>query len=188
MARTKKTTTTTKATTNSKSVKETKTMAKATTSTKKATTKTTTKATVNKVNVKETKDMVKETKTMTMELSAEEIKAIEEMRAGKKPATKVATKAKGAKAEENNFDKDLYYSIAETLGVLGKNGVFKVARPVVYKLMELDKIKKSDITKAQAEIVEIAKAKNLGWLLEKLGVEVEDEAEDVDVTDEEVAL
>ena len=174
----------TKATTNSKSVKETKTMAKAT-----STKKTTTKATVNKVNAKETKDMVKETKTMTMELSTEEIKAIEAMRAGKtvekKTATKVATKAKATKTENKEFDSDLYYSIAETLGVLGKNGVYKVARPVVYKLMELDKIKKSDITKAKDEIIAIAKEKNFGWLLEKLGVE--NEAEEVDVDFEDIA-
>jgi len=179
MARRRRKPNSTKATTNSK--KETKTMAKATTSTKKAT--------VNKVNAKETKDMVKETKTMTMEVSAEEIKAIEAMRAGKtvekKTATKVATKAKATKTENKEFDSDLYYSIAETLGVLGKNGVYKVARPVVYKLMELDKIKKSDITKAKDEIIAIAKEKDFGWLLEKLGVE--NEAEEVDVDFEDIA-
>ena len=174
----------TKATTNSKSVKETKTMAKAT-----STKKTTTKATVN-AKVKETKDMKN-----TMTLSAEEMEMIKEMRekkaagktAEKKTATKVATKAKATKTENKEFNSDLYYSIAEALGVNGKNGVYKVARPVVYGLMKLDKIKKSDITKAKEQIVTIATEQNLTWLLEKLGVEAEEEAEDVDVDFEDIA-
>lgn len=174
----------TKATTNSKSVKENKTMAKAT-----STKKTTTKATVN-TNAKEAKDMEN-----TMTLSAEEMEMIKEMRAKKtagkttekKTATKVSTKAKTQKTESKAFDSDLYYSIAETLGVLGKNGVYKVARPVVYKLMELDKIKKSDITKAKEQIVAIATEQKLTWLLEKLGVEAEEEAEDIDVDFEDIA-
>lgn len=169
----------TKATTNSKSVKENKTMAKAT-----STKKTTTKATVN-TNAKEAKDMKN-----TMTLSAEEMEMIKEMRA-KKTAGKATPKAKqepkAQKTESKAFDRDLYESIANELGVLGKNGVYKVARPVVYKLMELDKIKKSDITKAKEQIVAIATEQKLTWLLEKLGVEAEEEAEDVDVDFEDIA-
>ena len=179
-----KATTTTKATTNSKSVKENKTMAKAT-----STNKTTTKATVN-TKAKEAKDMGN-----TMTLSAEEMEMIKAMRAGKKTTSKAAPKSapkakqepKAQKTEGKAFDSDLYYSIAETLGVLGKNGVYKVARPVVYKLMKLDKIKKSDITKAKEQIVAIATEQKLTWLLEKLGVEAEEEAEDVDVDFEDIA-
>lgn len=171
MARTKNTTT------NSKSVKETKTMAKAT-----STKKTTTKATVN-TKAKETKDMKN-----TMTLSAEEMEIIKEMRT-KKAAGKAAPKAKQAtkeqKSEDKAFDRSLYESIANELGVLGKNGVYKVARPVVYGLMELDKIKKSDIKKAKDELVKIAKEGNLTWLLEKLGVEIEEE---VEIEDDEVAF
>lgn len=168
MARTKNTTT------NSKSVKETKTMAKAT-----STKKTTTKATVN-TKAKETKDMKN-----TMTLSAEEMEMIKEMRT-KKAAGKAAPKAKQEqKAEDKAFDRGLYESIANELGVLGKNGVYKVARPVVYGLMELDKIKKSDIKKAKDELVKIAKEGNLTWLLEKLGVEIEEE---VEIEDDEVAF
>lgn len=176
MARTKATTTT-KATTNSKSAKETKTMAKAT-----STNKTTTKATVN-TKAKETKDMKN-----TMTLSAEEMEMIKEMRI-KKAAGKAAPKAKQAtkeqRSEDKAFDRGLYESIANELGVLGKNGVYKVARPVVYGLMELDKIKKSDITKAKDELVKIAKEGNLTWLLEKLGVEIEEE---IEIEDDEVAF
>jgi len=167
----------TKATTNSKSVKENKTMAKAT-----STNKTTTKATVN-TKAKEAKDMKN-----TMTLSAEEMEMIKEMRT-KKAAGKAAPKAKQAtkeqKSEGKAFDRGLYESIANELGVLGKNGVYKVARPVVYGLMELDKIKKSDITKAKEQIVAIATEQKLTWLLEKLGVEAE--AEDVDVDFEDIA-
>lgn len=170
----------TKATTNSKSVKENKTMAKAT-----STKKTTTKATVN-TNAKEAKDMGN-----TMTLSAEEMEMIKAMRAGKKTTSKAAPKAKQATKEQKSvdkaFDRGLYESIANELGVLGKNGVYKVARPVVYGLMELDKIKKSDITKAKEQIVAIATEQKLTWLLEKLGVEAEEEAEDVDVDFEDIA-
>lgn len=169
-------------TTNTANAKKgTKTMAKAT-STKKATT--------NKETVKET-----ETMANTMKLSAEEMAVIKAMRSGKaapKVETKQATTKQATKqtkkTENKAFDSDLYYSIAETLGVLGKNGVYRVARPVVYELMELDKIKKSDLTKAKAKIVAIATEKNLGWLLEKLGVEAENEAENVEFTDEEEAI
>lgn len=164
----------TKATTNSKSVKESKTMAKA------ISTKTTAKVT------KEAKDMGN-----TMTLSAEEMEMIKAMRAGKKTTSKATPKAKqepkAQKTESKAFDRGLYESIANELGVLGKNGVYKVARPVVYGLMELDKIKKSDITKAKEQIVAIATEQKLTWLLEKLGVEAEEEAEDVDVDFEDIA-
>ena len=173
MARTKATTTT-KATTYSKSAKETKTMAKAT-----SRKKTTTQATVI-TKAKETKDMKN-----TMTLSAEEMEMIKEMRT-KKATGKAEPKAKQEqKSKDKAFDRGLYESIANELGVLGKNGVYKVARPVVYGLMELDKIKKSDITKAKDELVKIATEGNLTWLLEKLGVEIENE---VEIEDDEVAF
>lgn len=155
--------------------------------------KSTNKVTTNTKSVKETKTMGK-----TMELSAEELKVIQAMRAGKSTEQKTTTKAKtqskgqakGASKGDDNFDRDLYESIAEKLNVLGKNGAYRFARPTIYKAMEQEKLTKGDIKKYQDELIELAQDKGLGWYLEKVGVEVEteDEAEEVNVDIDDEAL
>ena len=115
--------------------------------------------------VKEEKTMAKNTKTM--ELTAEEVKAIEAMRA------KAAKKA-----NEKPFDRAKYESIGEALGVLGAHGVYKFARPTVYKLMEEEKFTKKMIAEAKAELEAIAKKQNLTWFLESDEDEVEMDEEE----------
>ncbi len=106
-----------------------------------------------KVN-KEEKTMAKNTKAM--QLTAEEIEMVKAARA----------KAE-AKANAKPFDRERYESIANALEVLGKNGVYKFARPTVYKLMDMEKITKTTFNNAKKELEKIAKEQELTWFLEQ---------------------
>ena len=154
----------TKATTNNATVKEIKAMANAKVSTKE----TKAKATVSKqTKTKETK--VKEETTMaknttTMELSAEELQIINDMRAGK------TVKTSNPKAKVKDFNRAKYELIAKKLGVYGFHGVYKFARPVVYKAMEQVKTgaeDKVDYKEYIDELVQIAKKEKIQWFLDK---------------------
>jgi len=138
----------------------------------KLTKKTTTKATTNKANAKAKSTATKSTKvnkeektmakkTTTMELSAEEIKAIEAMRA---KATK--------QAEIKPFDRAKYEAVAKALNVYGKHGVYKFARPTVYKAMENSRLTKKMIAEYTAELNELATKQGLTWFLGEQEVEI----------------
>lgn len=86
------------------------------------------------------------------------------------------TKAKNSNAD---FDRKKYEEVAEKLGVLGKNGVYKFARPTVYKAMEEKSLTKKKIDEYAAEIMEIAKKKNLDWFTTESEAEVEVEDDEV---------
>ena len=89
---------------------------------------------------------------------------------------KATGKAKASKAN-SDFDRKKYEEVAEKLGVLGKNGVYKFARPTVYKAMEEKSLTKKKIDEYAAEIMEIAKKKNLDWFTTEAEakVDIEDE-------------
>lgn len=74
-----------------------------------------------------------------------------------KAETKKTTKTKPAAKVDNSFDRDKYLETAKKLGCLGAKGVWKCARPIVYKVMDGSMTQ----TKAKAEIKAII-AKN-GW-------------------------
>lgn len=89
-------------------------------------------------------------------------------------------KAKEKANKENaDFDRKKYEEVAEKLGVLGKNGVYKFARPTVYKAMEEKSLTKKKIEEYAAEIMEIAKKKNLDWFTTESEAEVEVEDDEV---------
>ena len=90
---------------------------------------------------------------------------------------KATGKAKASKAN-SNFDRKKYEEVAEKLGVLGKNGVYKFARPTVYKAMEEKSLTKKKIEEYAAEIMEIAKKKNLDWFTTEAETEVDLEDEE----------
>lgn len=92
----------------------------------------------------------------------------------------VQNKAKEKANKENaDFDRKKYEEVAEKLGVLGKNGVYKFARPTVYKAMEEKSLTKKKIEEYAAEIMEIAKKKNLDWFTTESEAEVEVEDDEV---------
>lgn len=92
----------------------------------------------------------------------------------------VQNKAKEKANKENaDFDRKKYEEVAEKLGVLGKNGVYKFARPTVYKAMEEKSLTKKKIDEYAAEIMEIAKKKNLDWFTTESEAEVEVEDDEV---------
>lgn len=92
----------------------------------------------------------------------------------------VQNKAKEKANKENtDFDRKKYEEVAEKLGVLGKNGVYKFARPTVYKAMEEKSLTKKKIDEYAAEIMEIAKKKNLDWFTTESETEVEVEDDEV---------
>lgn len=75
-----------------------------------------------------------------------------------KPVSKTTTKAKPkAKKSNDDFNYDRYVSIAKELGVYGKHGVWKCARPAVYKVMNGE----ATMKQAMAEIKKVIKAN--GW-------------------------
>lgn len=90
---------------------------------------------------------------------------------------KASGKAKASKAN-SDFDRKKYEEVAEKLGVLGKNGVYKFARPTVYKAMEEKSLTKKKINEYAAEIMEIAKKKNLDWFTTEAETEVDLEDEE----------
>lgn len=94
----------------------------------------------------------------------------------KNDGTKKSSKVK-EKQSNSDFDRKKYEEVAEKLGVLGKNGVYKFARPTVYKAMEEKSLTKKKIEEYAAEIMEIAKKKNLDWFTTEAEakVDIEDE-------------
>ena len=82
------------------------------------------------------------------------------------------------KQGNSDFDRKKYEEVAEKLGVLGKNGVYKFARPTVYKAMEEKSLTKKKIDEYAAEIMEIAKKKNLDWFTTEAETEVDLEDEE----------
>lgn len=74
-----------------------------------------------------------------------------------KAETKKPTKTKPVAKVDKSFDREKYLETAKKLGCLGAKGVWKCARPVVYKVMDGDMTLKA----GKAEIQSIV-AKN-GW-------------------------
>ena len=167
MARTKNVTVKNiKAQANAKAGKTTKPAAK-TTNKANATVKKSTK--VNK----EEQTMAKAKKEENITLTAEEIAFIKELRSNK--TNKPEVKETKDEAEVKPFDRERYESVAEALGVLGKHGVYKFARPTVYEVMDKAKITKKVVAEAKAELLEKAKAQGLTWFYETDEVDVEEE-------------
>lgn len=71
-----------------------------------------------------------------------------------KPTTKAKSKpvAKLAKKSDNDFDRELYIATAKKLGCYGTKGVWKCARPIVYKVMDKSMTLKDGKTEIQAII------------------------------------
>ncbi len=88
-------------------------------------------------------------------------------------ATKVAPK----KAEKQAFDRKKYEAIAEMLEVLGKHGVYKFARPIVYKAMAEEKLTKGMMKAYAKEVLNEAKKQKLTWFYENEEVEIDDATE-----------
>lgn len=162
--------------------------------------KTTSKVTTNTKVEKETKTMAKQASitlnlTGTVEalqalakyLKENDIKAEKQGKAtevGKE--TKASTKAssKPASKPKREFDRERYESIAEQLNVLGKHGVHKFARNLVYEAMEEPELTEEKLESYEQKIIAIATEMNLTWFLEKVSSENEAEVE-VDLDDEE---
>lgn len=158
----------------------------------KATTKT--KATTNTKVEKETKTMAKQANvTLNLTGSVEELKALADFmkemgikaekqgkatEVGKETKTTKATKATKATTKvKREFDRERYESIAEQLNVLGKHGVHKFARKIVYAAMEELELTEEKLEEYKQKIIATATEMNLKWFLEKIENEAEVEVE-----------
>lgn len=123
----------------------------------------------------------------SMGIEAQLVKKTEIVEPEKKKNTKAkATKGKAttkAKASDSNFDRELYTEVAEKLGVLGKHGVYRFARPTVYKAMEENNLTDKKIESYKAKLEKIATEKELTWFLGNDTEEVEIEDDDFEVAE-----
>lgn len=121
------------------------------------------------------------TVTVTISGKAKDVASVQKfMKDNNVKYSTVQNKAKEKANKENaDFDRKKYEEVAEKLGVLGKNGVYKFARPTVYKAMEEKSLTKKKIEEYAAEIMEIAKKKNLDWFTTESEAEVEVEDDEV---------
>ena len=93
-----------------------------------------------------------------------------------KRTTKTSTKVT-KKVEKKPFDRKKYEAIAEKLGVLGKHGVYKFARPIVYKAMAEERLTKGMMKGYLKEVLSTAKKQKLTWFYESEEVELDDSVE-----------
>ncbi len=135
-------------------VKEIKTMAKGSTRTKKTTTKTNTTRNAKKETSKT--EIKKATVTLEFIGSIEKLEELKKAIENLGIETKTIKPCKTISNEE--FNRDLYVQLAKELGVLGLHGVYKFARPVIYKAMAEKTITPTKIKNYRKEIEKLAKA------------------------------
>ena len=106
-----------------------------------------------------------------------EVNVVEEKKDEIEPPKKAGRPPKTVKKEEAKpFDKEKYRKNAEELGVLGKHGVYRFARPTVYKSMEHAKLTKKLIAEYKKELEQIATEMKLDWYLKMQKTPVQKEA------------